>query len=39
MQNLERELKDWLWFFTGATVVFSAGLAKILLSERTKGKR
>lgn len=39
MQELERELKDWLWFFTGAAVVVSAGLAKILLSDHLNDKK
>ena len=34
MQELERELKDWLWFLTGATIVVSAGLAKVFLGAR-----
>jgi len=34
MEKLDKDLQNWLWFFTGAAVVISAGLAKIKLSER-----
>lgn len=33
MEKLDKDLQNWLWFFTSAAVVISAGLAKIKLSD------
>lgn len=33
MEKLDKDLQNWLWFFTSAAVVISAGLAKIKLGE------
>jgi len=33
MEKLDKDLQDWLWFFTSAAVVITAGLAKVKLSD------
>jgi len=33
MEKLDKDLGNWLWFFTSAAVVISAGLAKVKLSD------
>jgi len=33
MEKLDKDLQNWLWFFTSAAVVITAGLAKVKLGE------
>jgi len=33
MEKLDKDLQNWLWFFTSAAVVITAGLAKIKLGD------
>lgn len=38
MAKLDKDLQSWLWFFTSAAVVVTAGLAKVKLGDYFKNR-